>query len=235
MPSNSFVYIVESPSSADLFDGRTEGRALCEAMSMAGHAHAYTVAGDRLHLQKALSVASSEDRLIREWQRHQAPAVMHFSMHGNSDGLQLMSGELVTWHELRGMLLPINDFLPNGLLVCFSSCSGSSGTRMSMYLGDSKPFWAVIGSYDDVSWSDALVGFTTFYHHWFKGGAVADAVTAMRMASGHSQFIFEAGHESKRAYEAYVSQRTSAAGNALGLGLPSLPGPIMRPAVGTVS
>lgn len=229
MQSNSFIYVVESPSASDLFDGRTEGRALCEAMSMAGHAHTYTIAADRTHLRKALSAEASEDRLVKQWKQHQAPAVMHFSMHGNSDGLQLMSGELVTWHELREMLIPINDFLPNGLLVCFSSCSGSSGTRMSMYLGNSKPFWAIVGSYGNVSWSDALVGFTTFYHHWFKGGTVAEAVSAMRIASGHDQFIFEAGHESKRAYEAYVSQQASSAENALGLALNSSPS--MRPDV----
>jgi len=218
MQSNSFVYVIESPSPADMFDGRTEGRALCEAMSMAGHAHAYTMAADLDHLRKALSIADEGDRLATEWRRYQVPPVMHFSMHGNSEGLGLMSGEMVTWDELRQLLIPINDFLPNGLLVCFSSCSGYSGTRMSMYLGDSKPFWAVVGSYADVGWSDALIGFTSFYHHWFKGAAVTDAVQIMRIASGHEQFIHEAGHDSKRAYLEYVQNRNALSGG-FGLGL----------------
>lgn len=201
--SNSFAYIIESPSGDDLFDGRTEGRALCETLALAGHAHTYTIATDRARLQRALS-AGDDDRLMSEWRRHRAPPVIHFSAHGNEHGIALTSGEHVSWHELRQMLDPINDRMSEGLLVCFSTCSGYAGTRMSMYLEDIRPFWAVIGSGTNVSWGDALVGFTAFYHHWFQDRSVEHCVDAMRSASGHNAFFFQLGQESQEGYRQYV-------------------------------
>jgi hypothetical protein len=207
--SNSFVYIVESPSGDDLYDGRTEGRALCESLVLAGHAHTYTLASDRVRLERALSTSSFDDRLLTEWRRHSAPPVIHISAHGNIDGIALSSGELISWHDLREMMSPINDKMSDGLLVCFSTCSGYASVRMSMYLEDNiRPFWAIVGSGGNVSWGDALVGFTSFYHHWFQNKNVADCVSAMRAASGHSDFFFQSGQESKEGFRRYVASQS---------------------------
>ena len=206
--SNSFIYIIESPSGDDLFDGRTEGRALCEALALAGHPHSYTIATDRDRLRKALACAVPSDRIVSEWERHGVPPVIHFSAHGNHHGIALTSGEHIPWSDLREMLSPINDKMQMGILVCFSTCSGYAGTRMSMYLDDTRPFWAVVGSASDVSWGDALVGFTAYYHHWFKSKSVAECVIAMRAASGHGEFFYQPGMESKEGYRQFVASQT---------------------------
>lgn len=60
----SFVYVIESPSSFDLLDGRTEGRSLCEALTLSGISYFYSLATDRNTLLTALG-----NRLNEAWTR----------------------------------------------------------------------------------------------------------------------------------------------------------------------
>ncbi|MBO9418202.1 hypothetical protein J7481_01745 [Labrenzia sp. R4_2] len=204
----AFVYVIESPAPRDVYDGRTEGRALCEALQLADIKYSYTMALDKQTFIDALSTADNS-RLVIESNRHRGPShfyapILHFSGHGNSEGIALCDSTLISWDELRNLLLPINNAIPAGLMVTFSSCSGASGARMSMYLGaDDKPFCGCLGSFEGVRWDDALVAFIAFYHNFFKDGDVDKAVNAMRYASGENSFFYQPGQVSKQQYENY--------------------------------
>jgi len=49
-----FVYVIESPSSSDLLDGRTEGRALTEALVLAQIPSWYSLVTDQVTLCSAI-------------------------------------------------------------------------------------------------------------------------------------------------------------------------------------
>lgn len=203
---SAFIYIVESPSAADIYDGRTEGRALCEALKLAGIPYEYTVAVNLPKFVEALS-CENDSRLIEAAKRFSAPPVVHLSMHGNGDGIGLTDGTLLQWHHLQQVLRPINEALPDGLLVTFSTCEGASSMRMSMREDETKPFWATVGSFQSVKWDDALVAFLVFFHNWFKGGAPEVAANLMRLASGHNGFVFTSGVSAKADYRQYVTRQ----------------------------
>lgn len=191
--TTGFVYIVESPSAADLLDGRTEGRVLSEALRLADTPHTYSVAANVAQFEVALG-----QRLVNAWQQHKQWPILHLSMHGNSDGVAFTSGEFLTWAQLREKLLPLIRVMPNALLICMSSCFGFSGCRIAMHHDGEPHFWALVGHPGDVNWTDAAVAYVTFYHRFFKGASVPDSVDAMRFASGDTRFLFAAGDETKR-------------------------------------
>jgi hypothetical protein len=86
---NGFVYVIESPSSLDLLDGRTEGRALCQALSLAEIPYWYSLVTDRESLGQAIG-----PRLVEAWKTLGGkPPILHFSMHGNQEGVALTNRE----------------------------------------------------------------------------------------------------------------------------------------------
>lgn len=203
----AFVFILESPAPTDLYEGRYEGRALCESLALAGHPHSYRLVTNLEQLKRALSMDAADAGIAAEGLRFKRPPVLHLSMHGNSDGVQLTDGTFVNWDELRTLLDPINDYLPDGILLSMSSCEGYSAVRMSMQIGDEKPLFAVVGAAEAVNWADSLVGFTAFYHHLFKTFDVAKATEAWRYAAGDDRFFHRFGPETKASYLEYYSRR----------------------------
>ena len=180
---------------------------MCEILALSEHPHDHTFAVDRTQFIRALDL-SDGSRLRSKWLAEGVPPVIHLSMHGNQDGIALTSGENISWGELREILMPINASMQNGLLVCLSTCYGYSGTRMDMYFDEKPPFWAIVGSGGDVTWGDSLQGFSTFYHHWFKGAAMLECAERMRQASGHSLFLGQAGKDSRSGYANYLRTGT---------------------------
>src|SRR5689334_6275927 len=103
MPVDGFVYVIESPSPEDLLDGRTEGNVLIDALRLAGIPYWYSLSVNKSMLLKALS-----DRLLEAWKFHNKIPIIHLSMHGNTNGVELSSKEFLSWHELRQVLIPLN-------------------------------------------------------------------------------------------------------------------------------
>jgi hypothetical protein len=203
---NGFVHIIESPSPSDLLDGRTEGRALSEAMRLADIPHWYSLAVDRASLREALG-----PRLGLAYETLQKLPIVHLSMHGNADGIALTNGEFLSWHDLRTELLPLLRIMRGTLLICLSSCSGGSGCRMAMYEDAETPFWALVGNSMDTRWADAAIAYITFYHLFFKDQDVASCVEAMRVASGDPNFVIFDGAHTRESWLAFQRQQRTQA------------------------
>lgn len=195
-----FVHVIESPSNFDLLDGRTEGRILLEALRLGDIPVWYNLVTDRETFYAALA-----DRLSEAVKQIGKPPTIHLSVHGNEHGIALTNGEFINWSELRQALLPINHAIQSALLVCISSCFGSSGCRMAMYESQPLPFFAIVGHDEKAFWSDAAIGFTTFYHHLTKGANFEDAVHAMRIASGDHRFSFHLGQSVQQDWSTYLA------------------------------
>jgi len=91
--------------------------------------------------------------------------IVHVSAHGAQSGLQLSNGEVVTWPQLRELLLPVNKSLAGFLLLCMSACEGYSACQMAMELeGADHPYWALIGNFGKPTWSETAVAYAALYH-----------------------------------------------------------------------
>jgi hypothetical protein len=134
-----------------------------------------------------------------------AVPILHISAHGFADGIQLCSGEILTWAELRNLLVPINRALSGSLIVCMSTCEGHSGSRMAMVEGESEhPYYAIVGNISQPTWPETAVAFTTLYHLIANGRYLTDAVVAMRAASGNDSFFITTAEDSKHGYLEYI-------------------------------
>lgn len=198
---HAFVAVIESPASQDLLDGRTEGRALCEALSLADIPHSYSLATERAMLQQALG-----DRLRAAARHHGKVPIIHLSMHGNVHGLQLTNGDFLSWLELRNELIPLLRATRGTLLVCMSSCFGNAGCLMAMHDDDEPTFWALVGNTASATWSDAAVAYISFYHLFFKGFDLPICVNSMKVASGDHNFIYHIGQQTKENWQAYLQE-----------------------------
>lgn len=197
---NAFVYIVESPQNSDLRVGRAEGKALCQALTLAEIPHRYSLVTDLKTLRQALG-----PKLVEAWTTLNKFPILHLSMHGNQEGISLTNeSDFLSWNSLRQELLPLNRVMsqvPNGgLLICMSSCFGSSGCRMAMYTDNEPSFRALVGNVGKTGWADAAVAYITFYHLFFKGLPLDVCVDSMRVASGDYNFDFRLGKNAKAIY-----------------------------------
>ena len=113
---------------------------------------------------------------IAEIQTHLGPLIVdekivpffHISAHGNERGIGLTNGDFVTWSELRLLLWGIgertNRIKYDWALahITMSSCKGIYGAEMLMQ--GQSPAISLIGSNENLQWSDALTAWIVFYH-----------------------------------------------------------------------
>lgn len=199
--ASGFVYVIESPSDSDLLDGRTEGRSLCGALRLAEIPHWYSLVTTSATFSDSLGRCLSEALT-----RFGMSPIIHLSMHGNNEGVALTNGEFISWNNLRTSLAPLTNAMNGGLLICMSSCFGSSGCRMAMHEETDHPFWALVGNSGSALWSDAAVAYITFYHLFFKDLPVEQCVERMRLASGDNNFMVLSGQEVKAGWATHIAK-----------------------------
>jgi hypothetical protein len=195
-----FVYIIESPSAPDLYHGRSEGGRVAETLRLDGIPCVTCTAINKEAFMAALRLGLPE--AMKQFSgRH---PILHLSSHGSEDGIELSSGEMLSWADLRNLLIPVNQSLNGSLLLCMSACQGYSACRMPMLEGDDPyPYFVMIGSGEKPTWSDTAVAYLTFYHLLSKGRYIKDVVEAMGAASGVPWYCDTAEHH-KQIYLDYV-------------------------------
>jgi hypothetical protein len=192
----AFVHIIESPSDLDLLQDRKQGGALGEALRLAEIPHSYNLVTTHDSFKMAL-----HDGLIQAMKDYPDKLpILHFTMHGDERGIELTDKTYLSWDEIREFLLPIYEVL-GGLLICMSSCKGSSAFKIAKSTYD-IPFLFLLGNNDLVSWSDATVAYITFYHLIFKFGLenIRDHVEVMKNASGNNNFELWGANDVKQYY-----------------------------------
>lgn len=200
MLANSFVYVIESPSPNDLLDGRTEGRSLCESLRLSNIPHWYSLASNRETFLIALG-----QRLADAWNNYGRLPILHFSVHGNNNGIGLTNGDFITWSEFEAYLAPLNNWVNGGLLICMSACFGFSAQCMAAQNTNNSTYWALVGNTHEATWADAGVAYTTFYHLLFKGADIDTCVANMRTASHDSNFYYIYGEHARRNWLNFIS------------------------------
>lgn len=202
-----FVYVIESPSAVDLYHRRSEGELLRQAINLNQTACTLRLAVNLEAFTAAIRIGLRE---AMENFPNTIP-ILHISAHGFSDGIQLSSGEVILWQNLRELLIPINQALSGSLIVCMSTCEGYSGSRMAMVPeSNDHPFWAIIGNNAKPTWPETAVAFATLYHLIANGRYITDSVKAMCIASGNDSFFVTTAEASKQGYIEYIKDINTA-------------------------
>lgn len=191
------VYIIESPSPDDLYEGREpEGVILTKMLSHASHLirvkHVTAVNLEKL----SLALGEGAERFWHDCGR--VPFAIHIVGHENNSGIGLTNGTFVSWQSLNQLLLPISQAVGD-LLLCLSACESFQGIQMAMNLG-ALPFSALIGSTDKPLYSETAIAYSTFYHLVSMGHSTLTALESMKVASGNHNFMICKGTEAQSAF-----------------------------------
>jgi len=190
-----FVHVVESPRDTDLLSGRTEGKTLCEALTLCDVPHRYHLATTKNAFKLGLS-----SLLKRACDEFNGFPILHISAHGSKEGLALTNGEFVTWPELREILAPLVNEHPKSIVLCLSACYGLNAVEIPMTLDGSGHLCAIIGSTKDSTWSQFAVAFIVFYFRFFGGETIGESVRLMNSVSGTDGFAVISGEAVRRRF-----------------------------------
>ncbi len=195
-----YVHIIESPSPADLLEGRTEGDTLRSFLQLTDIPCQYHVAVDEVYFNTALTAC-----VLEAVKRFNLPPILHISAHGNEDGIQLTvqrsSGEIVPWDRFGKHLEPLGLFLIDPIGLCMSSCGGALARRMTAPTqAVHVPVRWIVGTGTKVNYADAALAFAAFYRGLQRGESQSDLISAMRHASGVRDFNIYDGHPEQRRY-----------------------------------
>ncbi len=197
-----FVFVIESPSAVDLYHRRSEGDIVRQAVELNGISCIVKTAISLEAFNACLKLGLSEAM----GQRPGFLPLLHISAHGNAHGIQLSDGYAMPWAELKEHLRPVNQALGGSLVVCMSSCEGYAGTRMAMHPEEADlPYLALVGCSAQPTWGETAVGFATLYHQLWRGEHIANAVTAMQVASGNEHFFLEHAAQTRQSYIDYLN------------------------------
>lgn len=202
-----FVYIIDSPSSNDLYKGYSIGMALRDTLKAISIPCVYRLVTNKESFDKAMTDGLRE--AINEFQVqaniHSYPFI-HFCMHGNLDGVGLTDTTFINWQQLRQSLVSHNFYKGYNPYVCMASCNGFDGTKMASAFDPAFAF--LIGNTATVRQSDLTVAYMSFYNHIFFRQATFDqAVHAMRSASGDHNFYYDFGENIKNQKLALVNNQ----------------------------
>ena len=115
--------------------------------------------------------------------------IVHLEMHGDTDGLQLASGEIMAWPELIAPLQELNVLMRMNLLVVAAACRG---WHMSDILRPTarSPAWAIIGPPENVRAGNVLEASSTFYSSLFSGQDFDSCVRAMNASDDIANWTY---------------------------------------------
>jgi len=171
------VFVIESLSAVDHFDGRLEGAGICELLRLARVPHSYRSVVDLPHLELALDlVGASEARYV------------HFSCHGKEDGFQLTDGTFVSWRRFHDLAWRDCHRALQDRVVVFSACLAGNGVD-AVYRWH-KTFCAqIVASTRQITWEEGLAAFSAFYLHVGRETTVGQSVELMNRIAGNEAFV----------------------------------------------
>ncbi|QDT27716.1 hypothetical protein Enr10x_30360 [Gimesia panareensis] len=197
---------MDSVKGARSLDKRSEGEALSAALRLAHITSEYYYVQNLNAFEECFKciIKTTKARMQRDNRNILSIPHLHFSAHGNEDGLVLTDNDFVPWDGLNIMLLGLGKATgyigPSGyclFLATFSTCNGAFASKMflsepprefstKLFNGvPPKPCIGIVGPTESVSWSDSLTAFVTFYHlNLTKHVPAQKAVKVMNDAAG---------------------------------------------------
>lgn len=171
------VHIIESPSATDLLESRTEGYSLSSILDLHMIDNDYSLVVDKECLKACAR------RIAERIEKEEYRPYLHFSCHGDADGIQLTSEEELSWAKLKEIFSPVFEAAASEIVLCFSSCFGLNSHKMHSIINNDFKF--SVGPNEAVDWDESLVAYSSFYHNLIrKSSEFSHAVIAMNAAIG---------------------------------------------------
>jgi hypothetical protein len=120
---------------------------------------------------------------------HSHSPILHIEAHGSPAGIQVSSGECLTWTEFKAELTMINKISGLNLLVILAACDGANMVSIIQPV-DRAPVRALIGPKRIVSVGEIERASLAFYRALFDPGEVQAAWRAMNDAVASDQLTF---------------------------------------------
>lgn len=162
------VFILESPSPADLLSDRNERSSLEQVCRLFGHDTASFLLRDRKDFKSALGYVGAMGWASDE----KSPVFIHISSHGNRDGLAFGPDE-VCWKRLGRFIVKSYEHLDDysGPVVLILSACHANEQKLTWHLKSMKkqgklenpPEYILVFGEEEVDWRDAVVTWTIFY------------------------------------------------------------------------
>jgi putative intracellular protease/amidase len=131
--------------------------------------------------------------------------MLHLDCHGCEDGLQMASGELVQWNEIRGAFIKINEASRFNFIVILAACHGANVLAMATQL-DRAPFWAAIAPEEEVTAGHVDQAFGAFYSELLRSLSGDAAIAALNhQDQGRVYHFISAEGFFKRAFRNYYN------------------------------
>ena len=193
-----FVYIVDSPSNNDLYDGYSIGMALRDTLRAIRIPCIYKLSTDFNTFQASLSIGLKEAISVFQVQSNLSSyPFIHLCTHGFENGIVLTNNTFIDWQQLKKLLLTHKSITGFEPYICMASCNGYQAINMANAFD--KSFSVLIGNTGIVLQSDLMVAYLSFYNHLFyKSATFEQAVRAMRSASGNQNFYYALGDAIRR-------------------------------------
>ncbi|KEI72159.1 hypothetical protein GV64_16775 [Endozoicomonas elysicola] len=151
MVSKPNVFIIESLDFDDEKSDRFEGKVLSQILKLNGIASEYYYIRTKQELDEIIDKFDESDYRY-----------LHISCHGSPNSLETTL-DSVSFEELNTMLSPCLD----KKRVFISACEMVNADLAGALIGDSECF-SVIGPSEPVSFSDATIFWSSFYHLMFN-------------------------------------------------------------------
>lgn len=186
------VYIIESPADIDLFENRTEGKALSNILRISEIPYEYLLVTSKRTFGQAFDLIKDDISELQEEYLFVWP-IIHISCHGNDEGIGLTDGSYLNWNVLYHMLEDINicfeEEQNSPILLAMSSCYGLHAIKAD-WDNEKSPFAFVLGHEETIPWDDALIAFSVFYHNFVNKKVTSDiALECMNNSINHPEYF----------------------------------------------
>lgn len=110
--------------------------------------------------------------------------MLHIEAHGNSKGLELSSGDFISWKDLKNSFIKLNIATGNNLFIALATCYGA---YLAEILGvtDRAPCWGLVGPKKEISAGIVFESFIAFYKELLTTSSGDNAVKLLNAKVPH--------------------------------------------------
>jgi len=212
------IVIIESPNPIDLFERRSEAKALAASCNLMGHQAISFLAKSRGNFKSVINYLASSDSSHAE-RYPSLPLFLHISSHGNA-GCVAFGSDVVDWEDLVKDLVPVlkNPDYDGKFALSISACGSgenSISTHTEKVLKRSPKIkmpsyiFSILG--EAVAWDDALIGWSLLYHKISQVGIkdrdlIIDALEKIYKCTS-VEFAYRRWSEDKEKYFSWPSRK----------------------------
>jgi hypothetical protein len=181
------IYILESLPAGDI----KTGLELYDSLKWSNKVRSGLKVTYRIINDKAQFVKNVKEIHEAVLESHIYP-VIQIEAHGRADksGIELSSGELLTWKFLADTFRPVNISTKNNTLVSIASCFGAY-MFVSLAPAIASPYWGIIGPRDEIKSETIQKGYKVFYTELLESLDINKALDVLNSSmTNDASFVF---------------------------------------------